>query len=163
MGRPTSLTEDTRERIGQLIRAGMSIKDAAEYSRISRRSVYTWIERGEAEEFRIESGFDPDSEEEKYLEFMHMVRQAIAYANVADMNVIGLAAQDNPFWAERRYKLRNPDLFRTKVDVAAKVEAVRPPHPLESLREVDYDEDTIRLIGELAERAAAQREIGGPA
>ncbi len=163
MARPTKLTEDLHERIIQLVRAGMFVVDAAEFLQLAERTVYYWLERGELEENRIEMGEEATESEQPFVEFLQAMRQARAHANISDLNVIGLAAQNDPVWAERRYKLRNPSRFRqeAKVEVEARVSTNR--HPLEALGEVDYDEDTIALIGQLAERIAAQREGPGEA
>lgn len=95
----------------------MFLKDAAEYVGIARSSVYNWIERGELEENRLDLGEEATPSEEKYVEFLDTIRRSQAFANITDMNVIGQAAKDDPVWAEKRLKLRNPDLFRQKIGV----------------------------------------------
>ncbi len=130
MARPIKLTDDIHERIAQLVRAGMFLKDAAAFSHVGVRTIYDWLERADVEEARIEAGETPDEDEQKYVEFSRALEHARAYANITDMNVIGQAASNDPAWAERRLKLRNPSMFRTEIDLQVR----KTPEQVESER-----------------------------
>ncbi len=120
MARPTKLNEDLHERITQYVRAGLFLKDAAALSEVAESTVYLWIERGQIEESRVESGEPPDEDEQKYLEFSEAIERARAYANALDMNAVSQAAQNDPRWALERMKLRNPRWFRQEVGLEIK-------------------------------------------
>jgi len=124
MARPTKLTKDLQERISQLVRAGMPIVDAAEFCNVHRVTIWRWVERGDVEAMRLMDAENEDEEvlesERPYLEFRNVVEHGRAYANVMDLNVIGQAAQNDPMWAERRYKMRNADRFKTQIGLEIK-------------------------------------------
>ncbi len=125
MARPSKLTPEIHERIVQLVKAGMFLKDAAAFSQVGERTLYDWLERGQMAELQEEMGEPVDEDERRYAEFSQAIEEARAYANITDMNVIGMAAQDDPTWAERRLKLRNPWMFKQehRVEVMAKTPA----------------------------------------
>lgn len=119
MARPTKLTEDLHENIVQLVRRGNFLKEAAEFCNVDYSTVWRWDQRGEEEVIRLEDAGNPEaepSEEERpYVEFRNAIRQARAYANIYDQNVVATAAQNDPRWALERMKLRNPSWFRQEV------------------------------------------------
>ncbi len=124
MARPTKLTEELHENIVQLVRRGNFLKEAAEFCNVDYSTVWRWDQRGEEEVIRLEDAGNPEaepSEEERpYVEFRNAIRQARAYANVYDQNVVATAAQNDPKWALERMKLRNPSWFRTQVELEVK-------------------------------------------
>ncbi len=124
-GRPSALTEALAEQIVQLTRAGAFAKDAAEFCNIDRTTLWRWIERGQTALEWEDEGLELPEEEAMYADFCNRVRQARAHANVWDMNVISLAAQNDPAWAERRLKLRNPDLDKQQFEVTVRSKAER--------------------------------------
>lgn len=135
MARPTKLNPDLHERVTQYVRAGLFLKDAALLSELAESTVHLWIERGKAEESRLLGGEAPAEAEQPYLEFSEAIERARAYANGLDMNVVSMAAQNDPKWAMERMKLRNPSWFRQEVGV----EVSRGPsaEELERSRKVD--------------------------
>jgi hypothetical protein len=149
MARPTKLTETLHEQIVQLVRAGVFLKRAAAFCQLDERTLYRWIERGEEEESRIDSGIEPDSNEKLYMEFCQSIRQAIAYSDVMDLNVISQAAANDPHWAERRLKLRHPEWFRqeSKLEVSGQLDNTQR---LEV--QAAYDPETLALSHRLMKR-----------
>jgi transposase-like protein len=114
--RPTKLTPELSERICALVRAGVPLVDAAELHDVDTSTIYRWRKRGREELRRVESSASARRKvrrkEKIFVEFCTAYARARATANVTDMNVITAAAGDDPYWAERRYRLRNPDRFK---------------------------------------------------
>lgn len=113
------ITQKLHEEIVILVRAGQWFGDACEYNYVSRRTGHRWIERGQRELTRLQE--NPEAElnvdEKPYVEFCHAIQHARAYANIYDENVIAIAAKDDPTWAEKRLRRRNPERFREEVEV----------------------------------------------
>ena len=117
MGRPSKLTPEVQRKLVAATRAGVFLTASAPFVGISRPTVRSWIRRGEAALARVDAGEPPDPAEEPYAEFVRLMMQAKAYANVADMAVITHAAKTDPYWAMRRYRLRHPERFRAGVSL----------------------------------------------
>ncbi len=113
MARPSKLTPEVQRKLVALTKAGIFLTASAEYVGVTRPTIYSWLRRGEAEEDRRYDGAEPNEDKEPFVEFAQAIRQARAHANIVDMNVIRVAAQTDPYWAWRFYKLRNPERFRT--------------------------------------------------
>lgn len=120
-GAPTKLTPEVHEKIVQLMRGGVFLKDAAEFSGIGESTARNWKTRGERELESIERGERKKvrRSEKKFVEFAEAITRARAHANVSDLNVMAIAAQEDPYWAERRLRLRNPHWFKEQVDVTS--------------------------------------------
>lgn len=151
MARPTKLNEDLQERISQLVRAGMPIVDAAEFCNVHRVTIWRWVERGEEEAMRLMDSENEDEQplesERPYLEFRNVVEHGRAYANVMDLNVISMAAQNDPRWAMERYKMRNANRFKTEIGLEI---TARTPQQIEAERRtkmLDRATDAIRREG----------------
>lgn len=155
MARPTKLTEELHENIVQLVRRGNFLKEAAEFCNVDYSTVWRWDQRGEEEVIRLEDAGNPEaepSEEERpYVEFRNAIRQARAYANIYDQNVVATAAQNDPKWAMERMKLRNPSWFKTQVELEVSRSSVEER---ESLKRVEQHK--------LALRNTRSQRIGGP-
>ena len=154
MARPTKLNEDLQERISQLVRAGMPVVDAAEFCNVHRVTIWRWVERGDVEAMRLMDAENEDEEvlesERPYLEFRNVVEHGRAYANISDLNVIGQAAKDDPIWAERRYKMRNADRFKTQIGLEVSRTSVEERQSLKRAGVADQ-----------ALRVTRQQKIGG--
>ena len=97
MARPSKLTEDVKRRFLTSIRAGNDKKVAAAMAGISESTLYSWIEQGKRS--------DPEPE---FLEFLELLTQAEAEAEVAAVARIQQAAQNgrwqaSAWWLERKY------------------------------------------------------------
>jgi len=97
MARPSKLTEDVKRRFLTSIRAGNDKKVAAAMAGISESTLYSWIEQGKRS----------DAEPE-FLEFLELLTQAEAEAEVAAVARIQQAAQNgrwqaSAWWLERKY------------------------------------------------------------
>jgi hypothetical protein len=154
MARPIKLTEEVHETFIRLVRAGMFYQDAAEFIHVEYRTVRYWLVRGQREADRLWNAENPDEEplesERPYLEFFHAFEHAKAVANVNDYNVIALAAQNDPVWAEKRLKHRNPGRFKEASKLELEVSA--KPEP-EADHDAIFDPETLamthRLLGRL--------------
>lgn len=119
MVRPVKLDGDLRERIVTMVRSGIFLKDAAGYYGVGRSTAFGWMQRGRKEIERMErEGLEePHPDELIYVEFLDGVSRARSHANVQDTNVIAQAARDDPYWAEKFLRLRNPELNVENVNV----------------------------------------------
>ncbi len=116
MARPTKLTPKVQRKLVGFTRAGVFLTASAAFVGLTRPTVYSWMQRGEAEEARQDGGEPPNKAEQPYVEFAQAMRQAKAYANITDMAVIRRAAQTDPEWAWRSLKLRHPERFAADSD-----------------------------------------------
>jgi hypothetical protein len=82
-GQPTKLTEDTANRITQVIRAGNYLNVAAKFAGIGDSTLRTWMARGRAAEATHQRGEDVDPEDERYRAFLAAVQQAETHAEVS--------------------------------------------------------------------------------
>ena len=85
MARPSKLTADKHEQIVQLVRAGVFLVDAAEFSQVGRATVYRWIGRGDEETRRLSENpsAKPKKEEKPYVAFRDAIAHARAYAKTS--------------------------------------------------------------------------------
>ena len=78
----------------------MFLSDVAAFCEVHRSQFYRWLERGEQEALRLlqaESNEEEPLESEAiYLSFRDAIEHSRAHANIADMNVIWMAARDDP-------------------------------------------------------------------
>lgn len=112
MARPTKLTPEVQRKLVGLTRAGIYLTSSAPFVGVTRPTVRSWIRRGEAEMARVNGGQPPNEAEEPYARFARAMMTAKAHANITDMAVIRRAAQSDPEWAWRSFKLRHPERFR---------------------------------------------------
>lgn len=108
MARPTKLTPETQDRIVTALRAGNYQETAARYAGIDGATFYRWMERGTEETEGI------------YSEFCEAVENAKAAAEVRDVALIDLAAQDGSWQAaawklERKFPNRWGRVTRTEI------------------------------------------------
>lgn len=120
----TKLTDEVSEKIIQMVRSGVFLKDAAEFHHVGESTARNWKTRGDGELASIERGERNKARksERRYVEFSEGFAQARSHANISDLTTMALAAQNDPQWAERRLRLRNPSWFREEVDVTSREE-----------------------------------------
>ena len=94
MARPKKINERRIEEIAKLIRAGNFIEVAAQYAGIHKDTFYEWMKRGAHEKDRLEKPYQrPREEEALYVKFSDAIKEAIAEAEIRDVNAITMAAQ----------------------------------------------------------------------
>lgn len=108
MARPTKLTPEVQERVCHAIRVGAYLEHAAGYARVSKQTLYNWIERGE----KAAPGDEP------YVAFLDALKAAEGDAVVDGLTAIrdakgaseGRAAD---VWTNRAWILerRHPRLY----------------------------------------------------
>jgi transposase len=105
MARPTKLTAETQEKIVQAIRAGNYIETAAAYAGIDKKSLYTWLKRGN----ECPTGTNI------HAKFLQAVEQALATAEAQDVLIIGKAAKEGAWQASAwRLERKFPDRWGRK-------------------------------------------------
>jgi transposase len=109
-GRPTKLTPALQERLVKVIEAGNYIETAAAYAGLSKESLYGWMRRGRRERDRLEKDgrLRPRQEEKPYLEFLDAIEKALASSEVADLQRIDAAADQQWQAAAWRLERRMP-------------------------------------------------------
>ena len=97
MGRPTKFTPEVTSKILAAIRAGNYIETAAAWAGVNKDTLYDWLKQGSAQD----TG--------KFKEFSDAVGEALAHAEITDVNHVGKAAQ-NGDWRAAAWRLerRNP-------------------------------------------------------
>lgn len=120
IARPTKLTPEVQDVIVTAMRRGNYLEDAAVYAGISRRSAFAWMERGRAEQARLDTDetATPNPTEARYLQFLRAVETAERECLV---EVVGAwkdsALQDwraAEKWAARRHADRWGDKTRVE-------------------------------------------------
>jgi transposase len=112
-GQPTKLTPGVQERIVEALRTGSYKTTAAAYAGIDVRSIYHWLERGEAD---IELGIESD-----YAQFFQAVKKAEADHEINALLLIDNAARTGDgAWQAAAWTLarKHPDRWgrRQRVD-----------------------------------------------
>lgn len=88
IGRPTRLTEDTTDRILQIVADGNHITTACAVAGVSRAALYGWLERGESARQAVEAGDPVDPDELRFLDFLDRLALARARAEICAVEVI---------------------------------------------------------------------------
>lgn len=105
--RSSKLTPRVHESIVQSVRSGSYQVVAAQRAGIGVTTFRNWLERGEMEEARIAEGFDPNPDEEKYLQFKKDVDIARAQAEIEAVQVVRQAGQNGTWQAAAWYLERS--------------------------------------------------------
>jgi hypothetical protein len=109
-GRPSKLTPERHEKIVGLIKAGNYKETAAQCCGIGERTLYDWLERGA-------NGRKP------YSQFSRDVKEAEAFAEARNVNIIATAAQGHVLVAKKTTTTTKPDGSVT----VREEEAYQPP------------------------------------
>lgn len=133
MARPTKLTPETQERIIQALKAGNYREPTARSAGIAPSTLYSWLERGEAD---VEQG-----KATIYAEFVEAVRRAEGDAEVHAVAVLRRAMMQDWRAAAEYLKRRHPDRWSAleRVQHSGKVDhehdlIVTDPEVAEALR-----------------------------
>lgn len=113
VGRQAPTVND--ERVKVLINSlknGAYVETACAYSGIGTSSVYRWIERGKAEDERLQNGDTPNPEETPYWEIWDAIEKARSEAMLRNITLIQTAAQSGSWQAAAWFLERtNPKLY----------------------------------------------------
>ena len=113
VGRQAPTVND--ERVKVLINSlknGAYVETACAYSGIGTSSVYRWIERGKAEDERLQQGESPNPEETPYWEIWDTIEKARSEAMLRNITLIQTAAQSGSWQAAAWFLERtNPKLY----------------------------------------------------
>lgn len=96
-GRKGKLTRKMIKEIGTLILAGNTIRDICKHLNIAESTFYSWIERGNREKKEYES--ESVSTVSIYVELVETVDQNQASCVIRYVNLISMAAKDDPKYA----------------------------------------------------------------
>ena len=107
------LTQETQDRICDIIKTGNYIETACAYAGICRKQFYNWLRDGRRD---LDAGKD-----NKYTRFVKAVDEAKAFAEMRDLNRIDDAASNGQWQAaawrlERRYRDRWGKAVEIKAD-----------------------------------------------
>lgn len=89
-GRPTKLNKQIIEEIALMVKLGNYIETASAFAGISKVTLYEWMKRGRRELERVNDGKGRKirKSEELYVEFLNAIEQAMAEAEVRDVQTI---------------------------------------------------------------------------
>lgn len=136
-GRKTTMTDEVRDNLLAMLRAGNYIEVACRASGVPRRTFDEWMQRGK-------SGLPAD---EPYRAFRELVTKARASGEVRNVAAIAAAAPESwqaaAWLLERQY----PDRWG-RVSVRLRDDVPMPPEPAEAVDEFD----PFAEVDELAER-----------
>lgn len=116
-GRPARLLEPgIKKAILDTLRVGVPISIACQASGIAEQSYRNWINRGHAEHEARSSGvdadgndYDPDPDEDPYVEFYLEVIQARSAAAIRNMGIVQAAAQGGQIIENSKKRYKNDD------------------------------------------------------
>lgn len=121
IGRPTKITPKIQETIVENLKAGNYIETAAAHAGIEKKTLYNWMKRAAREQQRVDD--NPRAkirkEEAPFVEFLHAVEKAQAFAEVRDVRLIAKAAEDHWQAAAWRLERKFPDKWGRKDKVSA--------------------------------------------
>jgi len=123
------LKKISKEKINQIVeavRAGNFIETAAAFAGLSKQTLYNWLKEGMRERDRRENGEEPDRTKDMYVKFSIDIEQAMAEAEMRDVEIITKAAEQQWQAAAWRLERKYPDRWGRKVAVDAKQEITLP-------------------------------------
>jgi len=95
---PTINDEKVKVLIASL-KNGAYVETACSYAGIGTSSVYRWLERGKAEDERVQKGEEPNPEETPYWEIWDTIEKARSEATLRNITLIQTAAQNGSWQA----------------------------------------------------------------
>jgi|GEM_PF-556667 len=117
MGRPTKFTPEVTGKILTAIRAGNYIETAAAWAGVNKQTIYDWLRQGAAQE------------KGPFRDFSDSVGEALAHAEIADLQQVAEAAKKGNWQAAAwRLERRNPSRWGRK-----------DRSPVNPEDEIDYD------------------------
>jgi len=120
------ISEEKIKQIVEAVRAGNFIETAAAFAGLSKQTLYNWLKEGMRERDRRENGEEPDRTKDMYVKFSIDIEQAMAEAEMRDVEIITKAAEQQWQAAAWRLERKFPDRWGKKVAVDAKQEITVP-------------------------------------
>ena len=120
------ISEEKIKQIVEAVRAGNFIETAAAFAGLSKQTLYNWLKEGMRERDRRENGEKPDRTKDMYVKFSIDIEQAMAEAEMRDVEIITKAAEQQWQAAAWRLERKFPDRWGKKVAVDAKQEITVP-------------------------------------
>lgn len=155
-GRPTKLTQELMDEIIKVIRSGNYIETACAYAGIEKKSLYNWMKRARKELERLDK--NPRAKMKKseaiYVDFLHAVEKALAYAEIRDVTLIGKAAEESWQAAAWRLERKFPDKWGRKEKLTQEIThsgEINQKEEYTVTHKIDMYED---VYNKLAEREA---------
>lgn len=97
-GRRPTLTRDLAEKIVAVVKVGNYLKTAAAYNGVGYSTLLAWQARGRAQQERVAQGQEVEPNEAIYLEFLELLTQATAQAEVTAVAAWRTAMRDPSNW-----------------------------------------------------------------
>jgi hypothetical protein len=114
-GRPSKLNDALHEAIVRILRTGCTIETAAEHAGVSKRTLQSWLHKGEDAETRREAGVKLSAVDDRYLALAQDVRKARSESEVRALATIQRAAADGTWQAAAWYLERAfPERYSSK-------------------------------------------------
>lgn len=154
-GRPTKITAVIIAKITEYLMEDNYFEVACAACGITRQTGYNWLERGEKESQRIDSGEIPYESETLHLEFFYAVEKAQAMAEVEDIRYIRGGFPD---WQAKAWIRERKNFERWGKKESHEVTG-KDGKPIEV--EVDVKSKLISAINRLATRGEKTQDIAG--
>jgi transposase len=114
-GRPSKLNDGLHEAIVKILRTGCTVETAAENAGISKRTLQSWLQKGEDAETRSDAGHKLTAADQRYMALAQDVRRARSEAEVRALATIQRAAADGTWQAAAWYLERSfPERYASK-------------------------------------------------
>lgn len=114
-GRPSKLNDALHEAIVKILRTGCTVETAAENAGISKRTLQSWLQKGEDAETRSDAGDKLTAADQRYMALAQDVRRARSEAEVRALATIQRAAADGTWQAAAWYLERSfPERYASK-------------------------------------------------
>lgn len=114
-GRPSKLNDVLHEAIVKILRTGCTIETAAEHAGVTKRTLQSWMQKGEDAETRLEAGAKLTAADKGYMALAQDIRKARSEAEVRALATIQRAAADGTWQAAAWYLERAfPDRYSAK-------------------------------------------------
>lgn len=97
-GRRPTLTRDLAQKIVDVVKVGNYLKTAAAYCGVGYSTLLLWQQKGRAQQERVLAGHDVEPGQELYLEFLELLTQAEAQAQVTAVAAWRTAMRDPSNW-----------------------------------------------------------------
>ena len=101
--------EETRKRLLDAVKGGVPLNQAVHYAGIGYRTLFRYLERGEAADAAAEAGGRLNAEEQVLRDFWRDVREARAQVAVRNVALVQKAAQGGYLKRERVRRWRDPE------------------------------------------------------
>ncbi len=102
------LTPDVERRLLHAVASGVPLIHAVTFAGIGQSTFHRWMQRGEAEEARVEDGHAESAEEAPYRQLWQQVSRARARVAIDQVEIVGRAAAGGYVVKERTRRFKDP-------------------------------------------------------